>query len=248
MVDLFQASGAILFFVCASSPAMALRENVAAFETPELVAPGVVSRKDRHEFGSVVSKDGSRLYIGVDHGEWSSIEWYAFRDGGWREGGRVLGEPDFSANDPFLSFDGGRLYFISPRNGQHDIGYVEQISPDVWGAPAFEDPPINSPGEEYYISFTRRGDFVFASDRDAARDGDFDIYRAVKGADGRFAVERFPDGVNGDGYEADAFIDPDGRYLVFSSNREGGFGRGDLYVSFAASAAGWTAPRWTRRC
>lgn len=241
VTSLLPSSIALSFFGAVVSAAVNDVDAAEALASAELVTPGVVSREDRHEFGSVVSEDGSRLYIGVDHGGWASIESYILRDGEWREDMRVVGDPDFSANDPFLSPGGGRLYFISPRRGQYDIGYITRNGPDGWSAPVFEGDPVNSPYNEYYISFTREGDMVFASDRNAKKEGDFDIYRARSRNGGFLDAEAFPEGVNSDGYEADAFIDPDGRYLIFSSNREGGRGRGDLYASFAADA-GWTAP------
>ena len=35
---------------------------------PELFAPGVVSKPDRHEFGVVLTADGSQVFFGVDAG------------------------------------------------------------------------------------------------------------------------------------------------------------------------------------
>lgn len=237
-----QIAGLLLLASISAQPVKAAGD-AARDASPSIVAPGVISMSDRHEFGSVLSEDGEELFIGVDHGGWSSIEVYVRSGDGWRHGGRIIGDETFSANDPFLSPDGGRLYFITRRDGQYDIGFIERREKEGWSDPVLEKPPINSPRNEYYISFTRNGDMVFASDRLAGNTGDFDIYRSQRRDDGYAEPQPFPDGVNTDGYEADAFIDPDGDYLVFSSNREGGRGRGDLYVSFAIDDEHWTQPQ-----
>ncbi len=49
--------------------------------------------------------------------------------------------------------------------------------------------------------------------------------------------ERLPPPVNTDANEAGPFIAPDGSYLLFQSNRPGGFGIMDLYVAYRISAA-----------
>jgi hypothetical protein len=43
-------------------------------------------------------------------------------------------------------------------------------------------------------------------------------------------------------YEGDPCVAADGRFLVFSSGRPGGFGGTDLQVSFADGKGGWTSP------
>ena len=42
--------------------------------------------------------------------------------------------------------------------------------------------------------------------------------------------------------EHDPFIAPDGSYLIFTSDRAGGRGSGDLWISFAAPDDSWAEP------
>ena len=98
---------------------------------------------------------------------------------------------------------------------------------------------MNSDHNEYYVAFGASGALYFASDRDAARAGDFDLYRAVPHAAGFRDARRLQGDVNTGHYEADAFVAPDESYLVFSSARPGGRGRGDLYVSFRRDDGSW---------
>lgn len=205
----------------------------------EIVAPGIISLPDRHEFGSILTHDGEELYIAIEHGEWASIVSYR-RDGDeWVGPYSVIGSPELSTNDPMFSPDGKRLYFIAPRSGQYDIGYIERRGDSGWGEVVWAPRPINSSADEYYVSFTRDDDLIFSTNRNAEQENDFDIVRARKSYNGKYDLVAFPDTINTAGYEADAFVDPDGRYLIFGSNRPDGLGRGDLYISFADEQGDW---------
>ena len=208
---------------------------------PQVFAPDVISMPNRFEFGSVVTRDGQTIYFAVENGRYSEIQSISFVGNRWGPPRSVVGRPSFSANDPFLSPDERRLYFITKVGEHYDIAFVEResIDSESWGSPQFAPAPINSDANEYYISFTKAGDLVFASDRNATTRGDFDIYVARNRGKNPALLERFGQAINGPGYEADAFIDPDERFVIFSSNRRGGRGRGDLYISFA-SANGWS--------
>ncbi|MEM9983016.1 MAG: hypothetical protein AAF734_11010, partial [Bacteroidota bacterium] len=48
------------------------------------------------------------------------------------------------------------------------------------------------------------------------------------------------DAINTEAYEADVFIAPDESYIIFCSTREGGFGQGDLYISFKQADSTWS--------
>jgi len=206
----------------------------------QLVAPGVLSLPDRHEFGSTFTPDGSEVFIGIEHGNWASIVSYKRNGEEWHGPNEVIGNPELSANDPMFSPDGKHLYFIAKRSGQYDIGYLERAEKGKWSPPNWISGPINSRANEYYISFTESGDLVFASNRDAETGNDFDILRARKAQNGDYSLEAFPNTINTKAYEADAFIDPSERYLIFSSNRPEGLGHGDLYISFAEDNGTWT--------
>lgn len=209
---------------------------------PSILGLATISRPDRHEFCSVLSRDRRTAYIGIEHGEWQSIVSYTWDGSGWAGPEHVLGSPNYSAQDPSLSLDESRLYFTTRTNGQADLGFLERTPTGEWGDPVLLSPPVNSTDNEYYTSFTERGDIVFASDRDRTQRGDYNIYRAPF-VDGVYGDPiPFPDGINTLGYEADPFIDPAGRYLVFASNRPGGQGRGDLYLSIARQGGDWSEP------
>jgi hypothetical protein len=49
-----------------------------------------------------------------------------------------------------------------------------------------------------------------------------------------------PDVINTGFHFSHAYIDPDDRFLIFCSDRSGGYGEGDLYISFRKKDGTWT--------
>ncbi len=67
----------------------------------------------------------------------------------------------------------------------------------------------------------------------------FDIYTS-KFVNGKFQkATPLSDSINTPAYEADVFIDPDEKYIIFCGNRKDGLGRGDLYISFKRRDGTW---------
>ena len=208
----------------------------------KLFAPNFISTEE-YEFGSVFNTAGNEFYYGVDLGGRNVIRYSKLSKGVWSKPETLLSHKKYGYNDPFLSPDESRLYFISnqaldglgdPKD--IDIWYVERQG-EGWSAPINAGPNINSKSEEYYISFTEEGTMYFASDKNQNH---HDIYYS-KYKGGRFmeAVKLGP-AINTEAYEADVYVDPKETYLIFCAQREGGLGRGDLYISFKDKKGNWT--------
>ena len=216
---------------------------------PEVFAPNFISTEE-YEFGSVFNAAGTEFYYGVDTGDNSEIRFSELEHGIWTKPVVLLSHEVYGYNDPFLSPDETRLYFISrmalegtgPQKDDHDIWYVERRE-GTWSEPINAGPNINSNRNEYYISFTKDGTMYFSSSIHATEDNkesDLDIYYS-KFSNGEFQkAVRLSDSINTEGYEADVFIDPGEEYIIFCSTRTGGFGRGDLYISFKKDDGSWT--------
>ncbi len=217
--------------------------------TPQVFAPNFISTEE-YEFGSVFNEAGEEFYFGVDVNGKSEIRLSKRLGTSWSKTKTILSHERYGYNDPFLSPDEQRLYFISRRaldgvsepKEDHDIWYVERTA-EGWSDPINAGPNINTSGNEYYSSFTRNGTMYFSSNKNAPaerKQSDFDIYYS-KFLNGKFGeAMRLGNFINTEAYEADVFIDPDENYLIFCSIREEGFGRGDLYISFKNSDGSWT--------
>lgn len=218
---------------------------------PQIFAPGVISLENQFEFGSVFNADGSEFYYAVDIEGISQMRYSKLLNGLWTPPETILSHEKYGFNDPFLSPDEKRLYFISKRSQEgldakrdHDIWYVEKENGN-WSKPINAGPNINSAESEYYISFTQSGTMYFASNINAPEDKwyDFDIYYS-EWKDGGFQKPvRLSDSINTSNYEADVFVDPNESYLIFSAQRRGGHGRGDLYISFKNPVGSWSKSR-----
>lgn len=219
---------------------------------PIIFAKDIVSKSDEFEFGSVFNADGTEFFYATHIGEGkerrAEIRVMKLENSKWTEAKAIVKHEKYWFNDPFLSFDEKRLYYISdmPRSQgsktkDTDLWYSERTK-DGWSDPIHLGNIINSDVQDYYVSFTTSGRLYFASHRDAeeGRTYDFDIYYADQ-KDGVFQKpQRLPKPANTRAYEADVFVAPDESYIIFSSFRKSGFGEGDLYISFKNKDGSWT--------
>ena len=221
--------------------------------SPQKFAPGIASRSDVHEFGSTFTSDGLTYYYGVDLNGRAEIRSMRFENKKWSEPKTLIHHAQYSFNDPMLSPDEKRLYFISdrPLNGvgakkDYDIWYVEKTK-SGWSEPINPGPAINSKRNEYYISFARDGSLYFGSNVDSKKNSyDFDLY-VSRFADGKFQPAKRLDGqVNSNQYEADVFVAPNESFVIFSSSRKGSLGRGDLFISFRQNDRKDGAAQWSK--
>jgi len=209
----------------------------------EVFAPGLISKETEYEFGSVFNADATEFYYGVDVDGKSEIRYSELVESEWSDPKTILAHETYGFNDPFLSPDENRLYFISARpldgvgaQKDYDIWYVEKVN-QGWSGPINAGPNINSDGDEYYISFTKDGTMYFSSNKE---ESNFDIY-ASKTLGGAFQeATQLSDSINTAAYEADVFIDPDESYIIFCATRRSGLGRGDLYISFKNTDGSWS--------
>src|SRR5690606_22302368 len=166
-------------------------------------------------------------------GTWSTPEVAPF-SGTW---------PDI---DPFLTPDGRRLYFssIRPIDGREkpdlDIFYVER-TPRGWSEPVRLGPEVNSDLDELYPSLSADGTLYFGvGPFGPTPEADWDIYYAARRGRG-FAPRQPITEINTDlpwdpsdptaDWEFNPEISVDGKMLIFTSLRPGGYGSGDLYLS-----------------
>ena len=147
--------------------------------------------------------------------------------------------------EPSFSPDGSRLYFTSNRpltdTGKEakdfDIWYIEKKG-NKWGAPVNTGPVINTSKDEFYASVAKNGNLYFTRDNDSSKD---DIFFSAYDNGVYASPVALGEEINSKGYDFNSFIDPDEKYLIFSSyKREDDTGGGDLYISVKKNGH-WTA-------
>jgi hypothetical protein len=216
---------------------------------PMVFSQGIISMPTQFEFGATYSKDRTEFFYGVEIGGKAETRYTKFENGNWSAPVKLLVHEVYSYNDPFLSPDQQRLYFISDRSltgegekKDYDIWYIQRKD-GTWSEPVNAGSNINTPGNEYYMSFTNSGKMYFSSNGRTGSKNNYDIYSS-EFRDGNFQpAVNAGTGVNTEHYEADVFVAPDESYLIFAANRPGGLGSGDLFVSFKQSDGKWSAAR-----
>jgi hypothetical protein len=163
-----------------------------------------------------------------------------------------------NANDggPALSKDGKSLYFASNRLGQfggNDI-WVSQWDDETqsWGLPSNLGPVINTTATEFSPNLSRDGHwFFFHSNRPGSSVPGLDIWASyrehVQDDFGWQPPVNLGAGVNGPGLDiGPSFFENEDigiPQLFFASNRPGGPGGADIYVSQLQSDGIWGAAR-----
>jgi len=139
--------------------------------------------------------------------------------------------------------DGKKLYFISRRPLDNtedkpkdfDIWMVEKTATG-WGEAQNLGAPINTPGNEFYVSVTNDGSIFYSGEYEGGV-GRSDIYEA-KLVEDKYVVENLGPLVNSPTGEGDPYVSPDGNMIVFMSwGRPEDLGGGDLYISFKEDGA-----------
>jgi Tol biopolymer transport system component len=208
----------------------------------QVFAKGVISTSAR-ELNSVYSPDGGLfLFTRRDQTETYRIMETIYGPDGWSNPSVTPFTEEHGAVDPAFSPDGRTVFFGSSRPGtvgNSDI-WVVQRSPDgSWGEVRNLGQPVNTPGNENHAAATHDGTLYFHS---AGHDGlgESDIFRAAASDDSYSTPVNLGPSVNSEASEFDPFVAPDESFLLFSSTRAGGFGGGDLYISFRNEDGTWT--------
>ncbi|TDF41288.1 hypothetical protein EYS14_00025 [Alteromonadaceae bacterium M269] len=215
---------------------------------PEVFAPGLVSTTEGFELNSVFSPDG-RIFMFSRRINGAYKMFFSFRgaNGQWSEP-RLAGPsktyPGHADVDMAFSQDQKWLYFISDRPlegyslDRYNI-WRSRIGRNGLETPSPLEANVNGPGHELYPMIVEDGSFYFSAPREDSLGGR-DSYRAQY-KDGKFEepVNLGP-AINSPQNEGDIFVSPDETYLIHvSSDREGGFGEGDLYISFKQANGAW---------
>jgi len=214
----------------------------------EKFAPEIISTQDG-ELNSIFSSDLKEFYFtrrGIPVIP-PAIMVTQLGSEGWSVPENLGFDERYSAIDLFLIADGERMVFCSNRphegddgpRGDHDL-WVSKREGDGWGDPRIFAPEALSDAEDFYPVLTENGNLYFNSQR--VGPGTNNIFRSKWNGREYLPAEILPAPINSEHREFDAYVSPGEDMILFSSDRPGGFGRADLYVSFLQDGR-WSAPR-----
>jgi outer membrane protein OmpA-like peptidoglycan-associated protein len=154
--------------------------------------------------------------------------------------------PSITADGNVLMFTreietGGNQFFRGRRQEDFYVSY--RLKDGSWTKARDAGPPLNTPGNEGAQTIGAGGQYMFftACDRPDGL-GRCDIYFSVN--DGRRWTEPYNIGppVNSPYWESQPSISADGKTLFFISNRPGGSGRLDIWISEVGPDGRWQEP------
>lgn len=209
---------------------------------PAMMSGGFIST-GMDERGATMNPGNDEFYYTVRHGsDLSVILVSRFRDGFWEFPEVTSFSGEYRDASPFVSPDGRYLYFSSRRPVKDDDSFKNW---NLWRCRrssdgGWEEPELLSfcseERNELSVSVDRDGVVYFYADYESetvslSREA-FDIYCSEPLPDGDWTeVEKLETTINTEHEERYPAISPDGRRLVFSSNRRQGYGGADLYLS-----------------
>ncbi|MFA6127259.1 MAG: hypothetical protein WC699_08150 [Bacteroidales bacterium] len=215
----------------------------------KVFAPGFVST-EFGELNSVFNRDGNEFYFsrrGVP-GKQSKIMVTRLENYIWTEPESVGFSTSCSDIDLFVTPDGLSMVFCSNRIHQkgdgvktdHDF-WISKREGKKWAEPQLFAKEALSEFEDYFPIVTNSGNLYFNSQRGGRATNDIYCSRFI---DGKYSgAEKLPEPVNTQYREFDAFVNPDEKMILFSTERPGGFGGSDIYVSFKRPDGSWSEPK-----
>ena len=204
--------------------------------TPEIFAPGLIceSGKEQRESNGSFSSDGKTFCCLKASGVYMTQE----TEAGWMPLERIQSIPGDSSKAwaPYVSPDGKAIFFSN-----EDLN-VTRKTENGWSWPQRIPEPVNSASEEFGFGLAADNTLYFCSHRPGGQGG-CDLWVAPC-ADGTWPkVTNIGDTINTAHNDCGAAIAPDQSFMVFWSNRPGGYGTYDLYVSLRQPDGNWSKPQ-----
>jgi len=208
-------------------------------KVPKVFAHGIVSTAAAAEWGIAFTPDGWQLYFTRRSAEDPTNGiWYM------RAKKEVWSGPSsapFNTNridmEPFVTYDGKTLFFSSdrPHNGA--------IEGRIWGvdilksgwSPAWLASGSINDNWSMYLTISKAGTAVYTGPN-------LDLYSATYENRTFSNSMRLGPPISTEANEAHPFIAVDGSFIVFDTDRSGGYGDTDFYIAFRKGSNSWSEP------
>lgn len=147
---------------------------------------------------------------------------------------------------PRISQDGKKLYFISSDRaggyGGDDAWYSTRNDDGSWNKPTVLSSQVNTDSHEGILAISGDGNVAIFFGNYQGSFGSGDLFYSVRQGASEWSFPCNLGGtINSDSWESMANLGPDGRTMFFTSDRSGGQGEEDIWVS-TLSETGWSAP------
>jgi len=204
-------------------------------DVPMLFAPGIVSTRGNLEYSCTFSPDGREMFFCARIGK-NIARMFHSR---WEKGGWTFPEIPASSEGhidylPYIMPDGMRMFFgriKKDENGAVISNGLYTMNKDEENPLKWSEPYLFADGEGWMHVSATQDQTIYTTYLPTHKTTRFRL------VEGRYPQrETLQGGLHPGGHPS---IAPDERYIVFDSERERGFGRGDLWVSFRTGDRTW---------
>jgi hypothetical protein len=188
------------------------------------------------------SPDGKEFYFTVWGSRFSSCKVYYTKcvNNKWTEQIEVPFSIGHYCGEPFVSADGSRIYFdYSSKEKPTNIWMVKR-TPKGWSEPQELPAPFNSELRDANYSESIKGTVYLTSNRANGLDERGDIWCVKNVADKNIKAENLGMAINSTSWDAGGYIALDESFIIFTSERPGGHGYTNLYISFQKEDGSWS--------
>ena|GEM_PF-2783697 len=215
-------------------------------DAPVVFAPGLITSANINHSAPAFSPDGKEVYWSRVLKDSSRVRILYMRliEGQWTQPRIVPFSSNADDDCPVFSPDGKTLFFVSHRpidgsgtDAKENIWYVQKQD-SGWSAARPVGAAVNKMNLHWQVSVSSAQTLYFS----CSQDNTPRIYRSrfIDGAYAKPAV--LPHPIDSGSGEETPYVAPDESYVIFSSQRKGGYGGADLYISFRNKQGEWIEP------
>lgn len=145
---------------------------------------------------------------------------------------------------PSFTIDDSTLVFTRRAEGIRENFILSKKNNEGFSKATLINGQLNIEPSKGGINISQDGEWlIFAGNFPGKGYGDFDLYISYNTPQGWSVPVNLGNNINTDYWESSPSISADKNTLYFSSNRSGGFGGKDLYVSYRSAAGKWSVPQ-----
>jgi outer membrane protein OmpA-like peptidoglycan-associated protein/tetratricopeptide (TPR) repeat protein len=142
---------------------------------------------------------------------------------------------------PSFTIDDSTFVFTRRGEGIREDFFQSTLTKNGYTKAKLIDGSINNEPSKGAIDISQDGEWlIFAGNFPGKGDGDFDLFISYNTPTGWSEPMNMGYSINTEFWESSPSLSPDKNALYFSSNRPGGYGGKDLYVSYRKPNGSWT--------